>query len=342
MPFESDGFDTLCSRADGFYTDSRFADAALLFERALKVTGGTKEERFWAKNLLGVCLKVLGRYTEALAYSGEVYSEAKDSEHHENAIYSLINQIECFRYLQESQETETHFNLSRRKELIEEGLLWLRDIDREMWRHGLLSELAWVLDSLGEEEKALDVAEEAYRLRKRVGYPGWVLSDYAVQVARLALNIGNYERSLQVLDEIEESDLSPYEPWNVLNERVRVLRAMLPSKLSEAMDAARRAAQLADEMQYPRSRLYTYQELADIAILVQSFAEAHDALCVVREVAFGDETLDRTYLLRRARYHFRRARDALSGGDDETARELYQMLAEWLSEIEDALEALEE
>lgn len=163
-----------------------------------------------------------------------------------------------------------------------------------------------------------------------------------MQVSALARGLGTYERSLQVLDEIEEREMNPFELRKALDERVCVLRAMDPPRLAEAMDAARRAARLADEIQESRSRLSGYGERADVAIAVQSFSEAGDALRVVREVALGDETLDRAYLLLRARYRFQKERDALSGNDDEAARKLYRMLAEWPSEIEEALEALEE
>jgi len=343
MPFESERFDALYSRADDFLGADRFIDAAVLIRHALKATGGTQEDRLLLKIGLGRCLKHTGQYTEAIAQFGEVYSEVKDSKHHELAYRSLVEQIDTLRVLQMAQDTETHTNLSRRKKLIEKGLCWLRDIGRERWRHMLLLDLSQVLSSLGETEKALDVAEEAYRLRKMYEeYPGWVLSDHVRQVARLARILGSYERSLQVLDEMEESEMSPLERVRVFYERILVLRAMKPPMLVEAIDAARRAARLVDEIQKPRTRLFAYEELADIAIVVQSFDEARDSLHVVREVALGDETIDRAYLLRRARYNFQRAQNALLGDDDGAARKLYQMLTEWISEIEDALAALEE
>ena len=342
MPIESDEFDMLYSRAKDFRNAGRYADSAVLLERALKATGCTEEKRLWARYWLGVCFKMLGRLTEAIAYFGEVYTEANDSKHHELTYRSLLDQIVSLGLLQEIQQTETHTNLNKRKEIIEEGLLWLRDIDREKWRHALLSELADVINSLGEEEEALGIAEEAYRLKKRFGGPGWTLSTFAYQVSKFARNLGNYERSLQVLDEMEESEMDTFDLKMVLTGRVSVLQEMDPPRFSEAMDAARRATRLVDEMQEPKGRLFTYAKIADIAIAVQSFDEARDALHVVREVALGAETLNRAILLRQARYSFRRARDAISGDDDGAARKLYQMLTEWFEEIEEALEALEE
>ena len=342
MPFESDEFDMLYSRAMDFRNASRYADSAVLLERALKTAGGTEEKKLRARLQLADCFRMLGRYTEAMAYYGEVYTEANDSKHHELTFRSLINQIECLEKIQDIQQTGTHTNLNKRKEIIEEGLLWLRDIDREKWRPSLLLRLAEVINSLGEEEEALGIAEEAYRLEKRFDAPGYTLINFAAQVSRFARNLGNYERSLQVLDEIEKSEISPYGLSILLSARVNVLREMDPPRLTEAIDAARRATRVVDEIQEPRRRLFTYMELADIAIAVQSFDEARDALHMIREIALGNETIDRTYQVRRARYSFRRARNAISGDDDGAARKLYQMLGEWLEEIEEALEALEE
>lgn len=100
MSFEREHFDTLYGRAEDFRDAGRYADAAVLYERALKTTGGTEERRLWARYWLGVCLKMLGRYTEAIAYHGEVYTEAKAQGHHELTYRSLVDQINSLRFLQ--------------------------------------------------------------------------------------------------------------------------------------------------------------------------------------------------------------------------------------------------
>lgn len=339
MRVESDNSKTLNIRAEYLYITNLFADAAVLYARALDTTGGTEVDRLQAKENLSECLRHIGRYTEAIAHFGEVYAAAKDCEHHELAYRSLVQQIRSLDLLQEAQESNTHANLNRQKELIEEGLCWLRDIGRENWRHMLLLHLAYVLESLDKTEDAFDVAEEAYRLRKKgFGQPGWVLSDHACQVARFACILGSYERSFQVLDEIEESKMVPVERVRVLLARVQVLRAIDPPRLTEALEAARRAARITDEIQRPRESLFAYQELAGIAIAVRSFAEAANALHEVRRIALDDESLDRPFLLREARNAFRKARNELAEENDKGARKLYQKLSEWLEEIEEALE----
>jgi tetratricopeptide (TPR) repeat protein len=340
MPIETEDFETLNRLARNLREASRFVDAAALFERALRATGGTERDRLWAKFSLGECLRLSGRFTEALANFGEVYAAARDRvEFHELAYRSFYGQIETLRLIQEAGETETQANLTRRLELVEEGLSWLRDIGREEWRHALLYLQSGALQSLGEIEQALDAAEEAYRLAKKdPGGPGYYLGVHVRQAARCARRLGHYERALQALDEVEGSDMSPLTRAQVLCERVRVLRAMEPPRVMEALDAARRMARMTDEIQEARERLLDYAELAYAAAAAHSFAEAQDALSVVREVALKDETFDRPFLLREARRAFQKVRDDLAEEEDKTARELQKTLAEWLEEIEQALE----
>jgi len=340
MLFEDEEFKTLYRRAKDFRDIDRYADAATLYERALRTTGGTEEERLWAKHGLGDCFYTLGQYTEALAHYGEVYVTAKEqAEFHELAYHSFYSQIEILRKLQEAERTETNANLNKRLELVEEGLRWLRDIGRETWRHALLLHRADALWALGEREQALDAVEEAYRLVKEFGKsPGYTLAAYAKELTNYARQLGRYERCLQILDETEESDMDPLDRVLILVARAQVLREMEPPRLAEAIDAARRAVRLVDEIQVPRERLHAYADLVDCTIAVNSFAEVKDALRVVREVALENETLDRPYFLRYARDSFQRNRNALAGEEDKAARELCQLLSEWLEEVKQALE----
>lgn len=139
----------------------------MLFERALRATDGSEEERLRAKYWLSKCFLMLGRNTEALALFREVYVTAQDHADHELAYRSFFNQIDALRCIQKIEGTETSANLTRRLELIEEGLLWLHDIGRETWRAPILWQQSWALGSLGKVDRALDVAEEAYRVQKQ-------------------------------------------------------------------------------------------------------------------------------------------------------------------------------
>jgi HSP90 family molecular chaperone len=339
IPVENEDFDDLYHQARGLYEASRFADAAVLYERALQAHGGTEENRLRAKFWLGDCFRMLGRYTEALAHYDEVYMAARDRDEF-LTYYSYSFQIMVLRLIQETEGSNEYYdNLTRRLELIKEGLRWLQNIGREKWRHTLLYEQAFALASLGETERALDAAEEAYSVNKMFSSgPGYYLGVYATQVAMYSRLLGQYERGLQVLDEVEGSNMASCTGVQVLTEHIRLLRAGKPQQLVKALDAAQRVVRLVEEIQRPRIKLFANAELAYSAIAACSFVEAFDALRMVYRIALKDETFDRPFLLREAQSTLRKTRKALYRKDDEAARKLYRTVPKWLKETKKALE----
>ena len=340
MAAASDNFDTLYRQADELRGMSRYRDAALLYERALRAPGGTEEDRCWAKLWLAHSLSVLGRRPEALAHYGELYAATKDRvEFHGFAYRGFHHQIQEIWLIQQNLGAKTEAaNINKRLELIAEGLAWLRDIGREEWRHALLLERAKALDDADDLEQALDVAEEAYRIKQESGTsPGYVLEAYARKVAELARRCGHPERALQVLDDIVEHYIEPRGEVLVLEERVRVLRAFDPPRLTEAIDVARHLARLSQEIQDPLSMLFAHDEVADCAIAARSFAEALEALRTVRQIALDDASFERPYLLREAQDSLQRAQRALADHDDAEAQTLSHTLDTWLEELQQAL-----
>ena len=340
MPVEGEDFGGLYCRARDLYETSQFADAAVLYERALQAPAGTEEKRLRAKFWLGDCFRMLGWYTKALVHYDEVYMAVRDrDEFFELAYYSFSFQIMALRLIQEAEGTNGHHaNLTRRLELVEEGLRWLHDIGREEWRHTLLYEQAFVFESLGEMERALEVAEEAYRTCKRFGGPGFNLGVYAIQAAMFARLLGQYDRDFQVFDEVGGS-ITACTEIQMLTERIRLLRAVQPPQLVQAQEAARKLAWEAKDIQRPRVKVFAYVEVALSAISVGSFRDAFDALRVVRQIALKDKTFDRSFLLREAQNTFRKSRDALFGKDDKVASKLFRTVSKWLEETKQALEA---
>jgi hypothetical protein len=199
-------------------------------------------------------------------------------------------------------------------------------------------ERAKALDHAGDLEQALDVAEEAYRIKQeaRTG-PNYASEAYPRLVAHLARCCGHPERALQVLDSIAGNYTYPRGEVQVLEERVRVLRAFDPPRLAEAIDVARRLARLSQEIQDPLSTLLAHDEVAECAIAAQSFAEALEALRTVRQIALDDASFERSFLLRGAQDALQRAQRALAKHDDAEAQTLSQTLETWLDELQQAL-----
>jgi hypothetical protein len=183
--------------------------------------------------------------------------------------------------------------------LIDEGLHWLESIGKQAWRSGIALHQAEVHECIGEYDKALRLAEEAYQLVKQPhGRCGYHLVDHAVCVARCAVLAGFHARALEVLGEIPESDLCYAARRRVLIERARILRQTKPPRPVEALDAARASAGLSSMGTNTRVRLLIHTELGLCGVAAGSLFEAGDALGLAYALALVDKTDDRRFLLR--------------------------------------------
>jgi hypothetical protein len=118
----ADDFSTLNRQADALREQSLFNDALRFYERAFRAAGGSEVQRLWVRFWMGECLRLLGRYPEALTWLGELYVETRNRpEAHELAFQALHSQVEAFRRLQQSEGIETEGNLHKRLEVIDEG-----------------------------------------------------------------------------------------------------------------------------------------------------------------------------------------------------------------------------
>jgi tetratricopeptide (TPR) repeat protein len=297
----AEDFSTLEQQADALRDQSLYNDALRFYERAFKAAGGSEVERLWVRYWMGDCLEVLGRYSEALTWLGELYVETRNRpEMYELAFRALFVQVEAFRHLQRSEGIETEENLHKRLEVIDEGRRWLRDIGRETWRPALLLARADALESLGDLEGALDAAEEAFRVQKDFDPPGFSLGNHATSVARFARQLKRYDRALEMLDEMNGRTANPLDALGVEVELVRTLKAMGPSRRSEALHAARRLQRIADQLQSNYDKLLGYAELAEAAAAANSLEESRSALTVVWRLAAAEQSGDRGTMLREA------------------------------------------
>ena len=337
MLTDSDDFATLYREANLLRKASRFADAAKLYERALQAGGGTEEERLEAGVPLAECLLMTGQHTEGLAHLSELYTATHDRPGFESIAYrALYYKVDALRNLEGSV---TEPNYERRLQIIEDGLRWLHDIAHEEWRHALLVMKSYVLAGQLKLAEALDAAEEAYRLRKAGVGPGYNIGVYARRVSDCARALDQVDRGLAVLEETEEVDLSSVTRAQLLVERVRLLLAAKPPRLVEAMEAARKAARLREDLQAPRTQLLLDIVLAQAAAEAGSYPEAMGSLRAGHDYTMKDDSLDRGWLLREERKALLAIQGSLPEEAGAQGSELRELVAGLLCEVEAATAA---
>ena len=112
---------------------------------------------------------MLGRFPEAFAHLGEVYAATKDLPMWRSRSYwAYVQQIEALRCLQEALGNETEANVGLRLRLVEKGLVWLKDVGLEKWRHALLFQKGIALWAIDRKEEALATMERAYAFARRI------------------------------------------------------------------------------------------------------------------------------------------------------------------------------
>ena len=343
MRSEPTEFYTVYDLAKELWGQSRYESALWMFERALMIEGGDNNKRLWAKYWLADCNRMMGRYPKALAILGEIYIELRDKTGHRELAYRcLFDQISCAisirEYLGSIEKTGSDNILG----LIEEGLQWLRDIGLEYWRAALLLRRSEVLWSMGEKERALDDAEEAYRLNLEFkDSPGYTLVGYAGRLAHYSQLSGNYERSLQVLDESEEFAKNPFSRCVLRLHRGRVLRKMTSSRSIDIIENARQLARNVEDVENILDRILFYGETALSFIACHSFAEALHTLERAYEVSMKCQDYERFTVLKYAKHEFENCYNSLAEkGENEVARDLYSKLRYWIEETEKELQKI--
>lgn len=281
----------------------RYQDAARIIRRRLQRRSAGAREDPEDVLQMGMSLMFLGRLSEAMACFGEVHVATRDRPRtHGLAVRSLRYHINVLQRLHDADPPEqAPSNAQQQLQVIEEGLRWIEAVGLGSWRAGFLYHKAQAHLSQGAPEQALDAAETSLRLARGGGDRSeYRLVDHATLVARCARAAGRLERSLDVLRDIDGYTQGQTDTVRIVLERARTLRAMTPPRVVEAVEAARRAARTARDMQAPREALFAFEELAFNAVAVGSLAEAAEALRQVYRIAEGNDTEDRRFLLRRA------------------------------------------
>jgi tetratricopeptide (TPR) repeat protein len=339
MPSKADEFETVYQQAERLREASLYADALLLYERALRAPGGSDLDRLSAKFWASECLSLLGRATEAIALQSELYLECWNRpEFYKIAFYALYRQIEALVDLQWGELSTT--KATALLKLADDGLRWLRDIGYEDWRPALLVTRARILEELKDSSGALDACEEAYRVDKEFDPPGFVRGAYAKNVARYARLLGHHIRALEVLEEMTSRTMAPLERSGILIERVRVLQAMGSAKTLEALEAARQLVGVAEQLQTPLERLLAHGEMAICAGKAGSLAEARHALEMLLDIALNDRTVSRAGMLREARIYLTSLSEELPISEAMEVHELRAAVDESRKQVEEALELL--
>ncbi len=290
-----------------------------------------------ARYYLAECYRHSGELIKSLTILGEIYVATKSKPE----LFALANESYCYyiRNLIQIQKVEdemTEERLSRIMEIIQEGLQWLLDIGKYECRGLLLINLADVLWSLGKKDQALVVSEEAYRLKlKDPDNQPASFGSFASELAKYARLLGYYDRSLQVLKEIEEhSHRYHYDQYYILNQLGLTFLEMEPPKLMEATDVARRLVRIMRDCEAaPSSNIAYYETVSCIFIANQLYQEASESLHKIHELALRDESFLRPCVLRMAKNAFHRSYGYLNIEGDRFAEwHLHQELEEWMKD----------
>ena len=328
-------FGLLISRADSYLDQGRHLDASHLYRTALRTSGGSETDRLLASGGLGVCCRALGLMAEALAIFGENYRASLHSAPmQEIAFYSLHGQIETVRQLREIEEPVVREKCVALLEIIDNGVRWIRDIDREGWLPSILRQRSIVLEFLGDSGSALEVAEQALRIAKKYGDQGQI-GACAEYVSRMAGIQGGRNRAIEVLDQIPEPQ-TDYNRLFYLMQRSRALAYAGLVRASERHEVTRRLGSIADRYQGNWDRLFAYQELAESSAVVKSLHEMRDAVGLMREITLADDTVLRVGMLRVLRRRLRASVNHLRQVHEARSAELAEVMESWsnLADVE--------
>ena len=329
-------------RAQALVKASRYADAALLYEQALQEVEHHEEAVLRIKYDYGCCLTLLGKLIKGLSYiSGVISYAANKGDYLVIAASSLSRKVNILQKIQKIESnlpaTNCHkiFDLINRVEQwsLDTGIIWLRTC--------LLLDKAEMLLVIGKKKEALTAAEESYGLKKEHDATGYHLGDHARKVAKLARIIGDYERAVSVLDELDATDafFSPLCNAKLLRERVLILNARKPPRTDEALAAARHMIQYAEKIQGAHNTFYLYALLAETALAAHSLDEAKHALCMVCHAVLHDDTYYRNYLLRRSiAYFLNIKKDWMKDSTNKHSKDLQKCVDEYIKKTIRALQ----
>jgi len=355
---ENESFETLSKKGD--YASEQYDDrigAAYYYECALQQTDGTIEQKLSVKHYLGECYIFLGK-EEATVILNELIkaTENVDSignrftfiEMFDIGYRSRYDQVLNFRAIMESNPNAIEKNAILtfiKKDCFD----WLTKNDCKLQRYlgytskdmqaPFLTELAIVYFHKGEYERALDTAEEGYSLAKEKTTI-IALEYHASIAARFARIIGNYQRALEIHNEVQnfdsrkDMDLSPFSLVQLLTERLRLLLELKPQKIQEAIDVSKNLTTLLRRITTKRIRVEAFCEIGRTYLFAKMCDKSLDALQNVHEICLESTNgYHNKYLLRKGEECYKDCLSIIEADPDSAISHAYQQISRWLEEI---------
>ncbi|HUU75072.1 MAG TPA: tetratricopeptide repeat protein [Methanoregulaceae archaeon] len=313
----------------GHYYNSQFADAATLYEQAMNTSNISPEKRLMAKYSLASSLFVAGFYKEAITLFGEIYSGYPDD--HQNLYYAFNayeRAIHVFVYLYTIDPDAC--DLDRMLVSVEDGLRWSSDCGNKRWRHVLLLDKSDILAFQGRCSDALDVAEEAYAMKKGAG-GGYYAASYIENISRFARKLGYFDRAQQVIDELDPSRNDNYAMVLGLTEQLRLFMDISPFQEARALETAKWIMRHAGEVQAPKRMFDAFGMCVLTFIRCMAYDDALISFGAQSRLSqAGHKELDTYFAWKIGRYTDR-ARNMLAtqraGKTNRRAKELSELLS---------------
>ena len=331
--------------------------AAHYYERALQRSDGSKAQHLSVRHNLGRSYIFLGK-EEATATLNEVIEATENIDSIKN-IFDFIEMFEIgyrsrydqvlnFRAVMESEPRAVEKNdiLAFIKK---DCFNWLAKYDHRLQEYlectsddmkaPFLTELAIVYFYQGEFEKALDTAEEGYSLAKEK--PTIIALQYhAMIAARYARKVGNYQRALEILDEIEnlyrvkDKYMPPYSQVQLLTERLRLLLELKPQKIQEAVEISQNILHLLNGITTTRALVEAYCETGKTYLCAKKYDKSLATLQKVQEIGLKNTNgYHKKFLLRKGRECYQDCLSIFEADPDSSSHHVHHQISRWLDEI---------
>jgi len=330
----------LLFKADRLTEESKFHDAERVYEAALKRENYTANELLEIKLGLGTCLALSGKLFRALSCISEVYEKTKDTiEHSYFAVNALNRKISILQKIHKVGLNLPPGNSQKIFDFIKQGRQWLCDIGEDPQEAGIILSEADLFFSLNDISSAYTLAKKSYEQAKSQG-SRFRLHDHARTVARNASLLGKTKRVVQVIDEIKGLKLfgSPLSEARCLRVQIEVLSSM-NMELSKLIPTARRMCFIADNIQGAKNRVFLYAVFAGLALEINYFDEAGNAIRKAQDLAMEDDTNYRHFLLRELKVKFLKMQQQLMKNETTcTIHKLQKLLDVSITEIDHTLQ----
>ena len=333
------------------------AGAAHYYEWALQRLDGSTAQKLSVKHNLGRSYIFLGK-EEATVTLNEVIEATENIDSIKN-IFDFIEMFEIgyrsrydqvlnFRAVMESEPRAVEKNdiLTFIKK---DCYNWLAKYDHRLQEYlsytsndmkaPFLTELAIVYFYQEDFERALDTAEEGYALAK-VKPTIIALQYHAMIAARYARNVGNYQRALEILDEIENlyriknMYLSSYSQVQLMTERLRLLYELKPQRIQEAVEISRNILHLLSGISTTRALVEAYCETGKTYLYAKMYDKSLDALKKVQEIGLNNNNgYHKKFLLRKGRECYQDCLTIIKTDPDLSASNIHLQISRWLDEI---------